>query len=105
MDRRASTVIGSFREDLYRRHERAFLYTALMALLLSLALAAFRGWWTFLVLMGLAVAGLLYTAPLFPVMGTFAVFAISRDRKYLHGPCLGTCDRCYSLLWVHRSLR
>jgi len=71
MDRRASTVIGSFRRDLYRRHERAFLYTALMALLLSLALAAFRGWWTFLVLMGLAVAGLLYTAPLFPRHGHF----------------------------------
>jgi (E)-4-hydroxy-3-methyl-but-2-enyl pyrophosphate reductase len=64
LDRKASSLIGSFREDSYRRHEGAFITTALVSLIAALILTAWHGAGPFLLLLAVSVAGILYNAPL-----------------------------------------
>lgn len=63
---RSSTIIGSFREESYRRHEKAYLATASIFLLLALTIGFFLGRTIFTVLLIMSVCGALYNARVFP---------------------------------------
>jgi (E)-4-hydroxy-3-methyl-but-2-enyl pyrophosphate reductase len=66
VNRRTSTIIGSFREESYRRHEQAYLTTALLALALALLIGIFSGRAAFFILLLMSVLGALYNADIFP---------------------------------------
>jgi (E)-4-hydroxy-3-methyl-but-2-enyl pyrophosphate reductase len=66
VNRRTSTIIGSFREESYRRHEKAYLATAVLALILSWCIGAVAGGAVFLILLFMSVLGALYNADIFP---------------------------------------
>ncbi len=66
VNRRTSTIIGSFREESYRRHEAVYLGTSAISLLLALAVSFYMGRSTFLILLIMSVLGALYTANIFP---------------------------------------
>ncbi|MDD5170379.1 MAG: 4-hydroxy-3-methylbut-2-enyl diphosphate reductase [Syntrophales bacterium] len=66
VDRRTSTIIGSFREASYRRHETVYLTTAIVSLVLALVIGLFSGKAVFLILLIMSVFGALYNTVLFP---------------------------------------
>jgi len=66
VNRRTSTIIGSFREESYRRHEKIYLATAAASLLIALAIGFFAGRTAFLILLCMSVFGALYNAGIFP---------------------------------------
>ena len=66
VNRRTSTIIGSFREASYRHHEKAYLATAAASLILALAIGFFAGRAAFLILLCVSVFGALYNAAIFP---------------------------------------
>ena len=71
---RASTIIGSFREESYRRHEKSYLATASAALALALVIGFFMGRAVFLILLAMSVLGALYNTPVFPAGWRFRSF-------------------------------
>jgi len=66
LNRRTSTVVGSFREGSYRRHETAYLVTAVVSLILSLGIGFLAGKATFLIILFMSVLGVLYNAAVLP---------------------------------------
>lgn len=65
LDRKTSSLIGSFREDSYRDHERRYLTAALLSLLVALALAFHLGTAPFLLLLAVSIMGILYSTQTF----------------------------------------
>ena len=63
---RPSTIIGSFREESYRRHEKAYLSTAAAALVLALLIGFLGGRTAFFILLAMSVLGALYNTRIFP---------------------------------------
>ena len=59
--------IGSFREETYLRHEKFYLYSAIVCVVASLALALSIGIIPFTVLFVMAFAGILYNMKIMPV--------------------------------------
>lgn len=66
VDRRASTVLGSFREVSYERHKGRYATAAAASLAAALILAAWVGMAPFVLLLIMSVLGVLYNAPIFP---------------------------------------
>ena len=66
VNRRTSTVIGSFREESYRKHESAYLATSITSLLLALVISWFLGQAAFGLLCFMSLLGALYNADIFP---------------------------------------
>jgi len=66
VNRKTSTVIGSFREESYRRHESAYLAASSFSLLLALIIGFFLGQAAFLLLLCMSILGALYNARIFP---------------------------------------
>lgn len=63
---RKGSIIGSFREATYRRHERRFLSLAVLAMVLALTLAFLSGWAPFILLFTLSALGLVYNLRILP---------------------------------------
>jgi 4-hydroxy-3-methylbut-2-enyl diphosphate reductase len=66
IDRKTSTIIGSFREELYRRHEKVYLFTALICVLMALMTAFITGVNAFILLFLISIMGILYNTRLLP---------------------------------------
>jgi (E)-4-hydroxy-3-methyl-but-2-enyl pyrophosphate reductase len=66
VNRRTSTVIGSFREESYRKHESAYLVTSIMSLIVALVIGWFLGQAAFGLLLIMSIFGALYNAGIFP---------------------------------------
>lgn len=66
VDRRTSTVIGSFREASYKKCEAVYMTTAVLALFMALAIGFASGKTVFLILLIMSVLGAFYNAPIFP---------------------------------------
>jgi len=66
IDRKTSTIIGSFREELYRRHEKVYLFTALICVLMALMTAFLTGVNAFILLFLISILGILYNTRLLP---------------------------------------
>jgi (E)-4-hydroxy-3-methyl-but-2-enyl pyrophosphate reductase len=66
LDRKTSSLIGSFREDSYRKHETRYIACALISLFVALALTAQLGRAPFLLLLAVSILGILYNTRTFP---------------------------------------
>jgi len=66
IDREPNAIIGSFREETYRSHEKSYIGAALVSLLVSLFLASTLGPGPFLLLLLISVLGILYNTPILP---------------------------------------
>ncbi|MCX7981494.1 MAG: 4-hydroxy-3-methylbut-2-enyl diphosphate reductase [Syntrophales bacterium] len=66
IDREASTIIGSFREEMYRRREKTLLWIAFFSLVTSILLSSLLGFLALSILIALLAGGLLYTVKLLP---------------------------------------
>ena len=66
VDRQVSGIRGSFREETYARHARLFIFTAFVAMLLSLGLAYLIGLAPYLMLASVSLVGALYNMRIFP---------------------------------------
>ncbi|MDI6776037.1 MAG: 4-hydroxy-3-methylbut-2-enyl diphosphate reductase [Syntrophales bacterium] len=62
----SSSIIGSFREELYRKHEKLYLFMALLALFLAMVSSFFTGLAPFFLLLLISVLGVLYNTRLLP---------------------------------------
>ena len=74
IDREASTIIGSFREEVYLRRQRLLLFAAVLSLLVSVSFSALLGYPTLILILVLLAGGLLYTIRLFPPRWKFRSF-------------------------------
>jgi len=63
---KASSIIGTFREESYLRHEKPYVTIALLALLTALVLAATLGIASFTLLFTISLLGILYNARILP---------------------------------------
>ena len=61
-----SSIIGSFREELYRKHEKLYLFTALLALFLATISSFIIGPAPFFLLLLISALGVLYNTRLLP---------------------------------------
>jgi len=59
-------VLGSFREETYLKHEKAYLVAAIMAMAAALVLAFHQGLLPFIVLFFISLAGILYNMRILP---------------------------------------
>ena len=66
IDRESTPFRGSFREESYLRHEKAFTVVAVFCMFVSLLLAYLIGLVPFLVLSFISIAGALYNTKIFP---------------------------------------
>jgi len=66
LNRRTGTIIGSFREESYRRHEKSYMATAILSLLVALGAGFLSGLTAFLFLLVMSTLGVLYNANLGP---------------------------------------
>lgn len=66
IDRESTPFRGSFREESYLRHEKAFIFVAVLCMFISLLLAYLIGFVPFLVLSFISIAGALYNTRMFP---------------------------------------
>jgi 4-hydroxy-3-methylbut-2-enyl diphosphate reductase len=71
---RRTSIIGSFREDFYQRHEMLSLILSSAAMVLALAGAAVTGISVFILLIILSVLGILYNINLLPGQSRFRSF-------------------------------
>jgi (E)-4-hydroxy-3-methyl-but-2-enyl pyrophosphate reductase len=69
MDRKTSATIGSFREEIYRAHEKHYIGAALASLAAALFLATTLGKGPFILLLSISVLGILYNTPILPFRG------------------------------------
>ncbi|MDO8785501.1 MAG: 4-hydroxy-3-methylbut-2-enyl diphosphate reductase [Syntrophales bacterium] len=61
-----NSIIGSFREELYLKHEKPYLFTALLALCLAMLSSFLMGPAPFVLLLLISALGVLYNTRLFP---------------------------------------
>jgi (E)-4-hydroxy-3-methyl-but-2-enyl pyrophosphate reductase len=66
INRKKASILGSFREDSYRRHPHLYFITAIIALLLSLASAFITGPAPFIMLFLISLLGVLYNLNILP---------------------------------------
>jgi len=66
IDRKASTVVGSFREESYRKHENAYIVVAVISMILALICSFISGINAFILLSLVSVLGVLYNTRVFP---------------------------------------
>jgi 4-hydroxy-3-methylbut-2-enyl diphosphate reductase len=66
INRQTGSIIGSFREDSYRRHEKTYIRTAVLSLIVALGAAFFSGSVPFLFLLIMSTLGILYNAQMLP---------------------------------------
>jgi 4-hydroxy-3-methylbut-2-enyl diphosphate reductase len=66
IDRKASTIIGSFREESYRKHEKAYIFVAIVSMVLALICSFISGINAFILLSLISVLGVLYNARILP---------------------------------------
>ncbi|HOF05455.1 MAG TPA: 4-hydroxy-3-methylbut-2-enyl diphosphate reductase [Syntrophales bacterium] len=66
INRQTGSIISSFREESYRRHEKKYLSTAVLFLAFVLAVALFSRPAAFIFLLAMSVMGILYNARLAP---------------------------------------
>ncbi len=66
LNRQTGSIIGSFREDSYRRHEKTYIRTAVASLMVALGAGFLSGPVPFLLLLAMSTLGILYNAKLLP---------------------------------------
>jgi len=66
IDRKTSTIIGSFREESYRKHEKVYLYAAVLSMVLALASSFITGMNAFILLFTISALGVLYNMKILP---------------------------------------
>jgi (E)-4-hydroxy-3-methyl-but-2-enyl pyrophosphate reductase len=66
INRKSSTIIGSFREESYRRHENIYVSMAILSMLLSLICSFLVGMRVFILLFLVSVFGVLYNMTILP---------------------------------------
>lgn len=71
ISREPAGLIGSFREEIYLRHEKIFLYTSLTSIAVALILAFNTSLADFLILLILSTAGVLYSMRILPKSWVF----------------------------------
>ena len=69
IDKRGKVVLGSFRENTYRRYQQFYIVLALFSLFFSLYLGFGQGFYPFLLLLVISVLGILYNMPVLPFRG------------------------------------
>lgn len=69
IDKKGEAILGSFREDIYRKHRRLYIALALFSLFFSLYLGFVQGLSPFLLLLVISVLGILYNMPVLPFRG------------------------------------
>jgi 4-hydroxy-3-methylbut-2-enyl diphosphate reductase len=74
MDRKASTIIGSFREESYRKQKKAYVTTAIICMLFALISSFIVGINTFVLLFLISALGALYNTEILPVDWRFRSF-------------------------------
>lgn len=63
---KSSSLIGSFREDSYRGHEKVYIYTALLSLIIALTCSFLVGASIFILLFIISLLGVIYNAQILP---------------------------------------
>ncbi len=66
INRKSSTIIGSFREESYRRHENVYISMAILSMLAALACSFLVGMRVFILLLLVSVFGVLYNLRILP---------------------------------------
>jgi (E)-4-hydroxy-3-methyl-but-2-enyl pyrophosphate reductase len=66
LNRQTGSIIGSFREDSYRRHEKTYIRTAVASLMVAFGAGFVSGPVPFLLLLTMSTLGILYNAKLLP---------------------------------------
>lgn len=66
INRKSSTIIGSFREESYRRHENVYISMAILSMLAALACSYLVGMRVFILLLLVSVFGVLYNLRILP---------------------------------------
>ncbi len=66
IDRKYSSIISSFREESYLRHEKGYLTIAILSLLLALTFSLITGLAPFLLLFSISCMGVLYNTRILP---------------------------------------
>jgi (E)-4-hydroxy-3-methyl-but-2-enyl pyrophosphate reductase len=66
INRKSSTIIGSFREESYRKHERVYVSVAVVSMILALIFSFIVGMRAFLLLFLISLLGILYNASVLP---------------------------------------
>jgi len=66
INRKTSTIIGSFREESYRRHENFYVSMAIVSMLLALTCSFIMGMQAFILLFMVSIFGVLYNMKIFP---------------------------------------
>ena len=66
IDRKASTIIGSFREESYRKHEKAYVAAAIISVIMVLIGSFSAGMNAFILLLLISTFGVLYNTRLLP---------------------------------------
>jgi (E)-4-hydroxy-3-methyl-but-2-enyl pyrophosphate reductase len=74
IDRKSSTIIGSFREESYRKHEKAYVSAAIVSMILALASSFIAGINTFILLFLISALGVLYNTRILPEDWRFKSF-------------------------------
>ena len=66
INRKTGTIIGSFREESYRRHEKRYIAAAVFSLIIALGTGLLSGFKAFMFLLVMSTLGILYNANLAP---------------------------------------
>ena len=66
INRKTSTIIGSFREESYLKHEEVYVSAAIVSLLLALTISFIVGLNAFILLFLISIFGVLYNAKILP---------------------------------------
>jgi len=66
IDRKASTIIGSFREESYRKHEKAYVAAAIVSMILVLISSFSAGIHAFILIFLISTFGVLYNTRILP---------------------------------------
>jgi (E)-4-hydroxy-3-methyl-but-2-enyl pyrophosphate reductase len=72
INRKSSTIIGSFREESYRRHENVYVSMAILSMVLALTCSFLAGMRAFILLFLVSVFGVLYNMRILPRNFRFA---------------------------------
>jgi len=66
IDRKTSTIVGSFREESYRKHEKVYLSVAMVSMVLALVSSFITGINAFILLFLISALGVLYNMNILP---------------------------------------
>ncbi|MGD1152937.1 MAG: 4-hydroxy-3-methylbut-2-enyl diphosphate reductase [Syntrophales bacterium] len=66
INRKTSTIIGSFREESYLKHEKAYVSAAIVSLVLALTISFIAGLNAFILLFLISIFGVLYNTKILP---------------------------------------